>query len=177
MMIAQRFRAVGYVAIVAIAATILYLISLQVAAERGKLEAVERQIAQAQREMRQLQTELGTRASMRQLEKWNGDILALSAPKADQYVHGQVQLAARTLEGRTGDASLPPPAMAAAVVTRPQVAPPSPVAPQIVEATVRDANFVKPAEAPKLQRVAMIADPAFGRELARAAQAESRKRP
>jgi hypothetical protein len=176
MMIAQRFRAVGYVAMVAIAATILYLISLQVAAERGKLEAVERQIVQAQREMRQLQTELGTRASMRQLEKWNGDVLALSAPKADQYVHGQVQLAALTLEARTGEASLPPPAMAAAVATRPQVAPPA-EAPLVATPAVRDANFVKPAETPKLQRVAMITDPAFGRELARAAQAESRKRP
>ncbi|MFM9977652.1 MAG: hypothetical protein ACKVOP_06350, partial [Sphingomonadaceae bacterium] len=135
MMIAQRFRAVGYLAMVAIAATILYLISLQVAAERGKLEAVERQIVAAQREMRQLQTELGTRASMRQLEKWNGDVLALSAPKADQYVHGQTQLAALTLEERTGEASPPPPAMAAAVVTKPQAP------------AVRDANFVRPAVA------------------------------
>ena len=71
-MIAQRFKAVGWVAMVAIAATLLYLISLQVAVERGKLEAVEKQIAAAQREVRQLQTEMGTRASMRQLERWNG---------------------------------------------------------------------------------------------------------
>ena len=95
-MIAQRFKAVGWVAMVAIAATFLYLISLQVAVERGKLEAVEAQINAAQREVRQLQTEMGTRASLRQLERWNGDVLALSAPKAKQFVNNGAQLGARS---------------------------------------------------------------------------------
>lgn len=93
MMIGQRFRPLGWVAGVTTAATCLYMVSLQVAAERGKLDAVERQIAIAQRDMRQLQTELGTRASLRQLEKWNGDVLALSAPKAQQFLHGESELA------------------------------------------------------------------------------------
>lgn len=85
-MIAQRFRPVGWVAGIAAAACILYLISLQVATQRGRLEEIDRKIAMTKRDIRQLQTELGTRASLRQLERWNSDVLALSAPKANQYL-------------------------------------------------------------------------------------------
>ena len=83
------------------AATGLYLISLQVAAERGRLEATETQIALVHADMRRLNTELGTRASQRQLEQWNGEVLALSAPKANQFLQGRVQLA--SLDGSVLD--------------------------------------------------------------------------
>lgn len=92
-MIAQRFRSVVWVAGVATAATALYMISLQVASERGRLEAVNREIAAAQRDIRHLQTELGTRGSLRQLERWNGDVLALTAPDASQFLPGEAALA------------------------------------------------------------------------------------
>ena len=111
-MITQRFRAVGWVAIVASAATGLYLISLQVAVERGKLEAVEKQIAAAQRDVRQLQTELDTRGSLRQLERWNGEVLALSAPKATQFVRGSTQLASYDHDAAHGAPNAPPSMMA-----------------------------------------------------------------
>ncbi len=118
-MIAQRFRAIGWVAIVAAAVCILYLISLQVAVERGKLEAVEAQIGVAERELRQLQTEMGTRASLRQLERWNGDVLALSAPKASQFVNSGAQLVALDLDDARGTPNAPPPAMASIAVPAP----------------------------------------------------------
>lgn len=92
-MITQRFRPVVWVAGVAVAATALYLVSLRVATERGRLEAIDHQIAQTRREIRQLQTELGTRASLRQLEKWNGEALALTAPKANQFLRNEAALA------------------------------------------------------------------------------------
>lgn len=93
-MIARRFGALGWVAGIASAATGLYLVSLQVAAERAKLEDVEARIAATHREMRQLQTELGTRASLRQLEKWNGETLSLTTPRASQFLRAEYQLAA-----------------------------------------------------------------------------------
>jgi hypothetical protein len=106
-MITQRFRPVGWVAGVATAATILYLISLQVASERGRLEQIDRKIAMAKHDIRQLQTELGTRASLRQLERWNGDVLALSAPQAKQFLGSEAALA--TVDrGELGDAAAPP---------------------------------------------------------------------
>ncbi len=113
-MIAQRFRPVGWVAGIALAATGLYLVSLQVASERGRLEAIDRKIAATKREIRQLQTEMGTRASLRQLERWNGEVLSLSAPQAGQYLSSEAALASLNRDG-IGDApSAPPPVIVAA---------------------------------------------------------------
>jgi len=81
------------VATVAVAALGCYLVSLRVAAERAGLEEVENRIVLAQRDIRTLQTEIGTRGRLEQLERWNVKVLALSAPKADQFVDGGYQLA------------------------------------------------------------------------------------
>jgi hypothetical protein len=102
-MIAQRLRPLGWIAAVALAAIVFYLVSLRVAAERGALEAVDRQILVAQNDIRRLQTEFGTRASLRQLERWNGDVLALTAPTASQYLDGEMALASLD-SGSTFDA-------------------------------------------------------------------------
>jgi hypothetical protein len=172
-MIAQRFRALGWVAVVASAATGLYLISLQVAVERGKLEAVEAQIGTAQREVRQLQTEMGTRASMRQLERWNGEVLALSAPKATQFVRDGAQLVALDLDSARGMPNAPPPIMASVAVPKPVV---------VSVPSIPDDPFTKPvidAAAtikPKAQRVAMIS-PTTARDIVAIAGNEGRKRP
>ena len=85
-MIANRFKPMGLVAIGMMAAMGFYLISSRVASERTELEKVERQILAARKSIRQLQTEIGTRASMRQLERWNGEVLALTSPDASQYI-------------------------------------------------------------------------------------------
>lgn len=112
-MIAQRFRPVGWVAGIALAATALYLVSLQVANERGRLEEIDRKIAQTRREIRQLQTEMGTRASLRQLERWNGEVLALSAPQAQQYLSGEAALDTLDRAEIGRKPSSPPPVMVA----------------------------------------------------------------
>ena len=52
-----------------------------------------RQIAQAKDDIRSLQTEFSTRANLAQLERWNGDVLALTAPTAGQYMASGQQLA------------------------------------------------------------------------------------
>lgn len=123
-MIAQRFRPVGWVAGVATAACVLYLISLQVANQRGRLEDIDRKIAMTKRDIRQLQTELGTRASLRQLERWNSDVLALSAPKANQYLRGEESLATLDRTGIGETPSAPPPVMMAVMMQQPmEVAP------------------------------------------------------
>ena len=89
----RSFRPVVSVATVAVAALGCYLVSLRVAAERAGLEEVENSIVLAQRDIRTLQTEIGTRGRLEQLERWNVKVLALSAPKADQFVDGGYQLA------------------------------------------------------------------------------------
>ena len=89
----RSFRPVIAVASVAAAALGCYLVSLRVATERANLEDVETRIVLAQRDIRTLQTEIGTRGRLEQLERWNASVLALSAPKADQFVEGGYQLA------------------------------------------------------------------------------------
>jgi hypothetical protein len=88
-MITQRFRPVAWVVGVAFAATALYTVSLRVANERAKLDDIDQQIAQTKRDIRLLQTELGTRGSLRQLERWNGEALSLVAPHASQFLNSE----------------------------------------------------------------------------------------
>ena len=92
-MSAQSFRSVFMVASCAGAALGCYLVSLRVASERAALEAVETKIVLAQRDLRVLQTEIGTRGRLAQLERWNAKVLALSAPSADQFLNGSFELA------------------------------------------------------------------------------------
>ncbi|MDQ3246451.1 MAG: hypothetical protein M3Q52_06100, partial [Pseudomonadota bacterium] len=70
-----------------------YLVSLRVASERAALEDVETSIVLAERDIRLLQTEIGTRGRLAQLERWNVKVLALSAPSADQFLEGGFALA------------------------------------------------------------------------------------
>ena len=92
-MSARSFRSVFMVATCAGAALTCYLVSLRVASERAALEQVENEIVLAQRDIRLLQTEIGTRGRLAQLERWNARVLALSAPSADQFLEGGFQLA------------------------------------------------------------------------------------
>jgi hypothetical protein len=92
-MSARSFRSVFMVASCATAALGCYLVSLRVASERAALEDVETQIVLAQRDMRVLQTEIGTRGRLSQLERWNAGAFALSAPAAEQFLKGSFELA------------------------------------------------------------------------------------
>ena len=89
----RSFRSVFMVASCAGAALGCYLVSLRVASERAALEDVENRIVLAQRDMRVLQTEIGTRGRLSQLERWNAGAFALSAPAADQFLKGGFELA------------------------------------------------------------------------------------
>ena len=92
-MSSRSFRSVFMVASCAAAALGCYLVSLRVASERAQLEDVETRIVLAQRDMRVIQTEIGTRGRLSQLERWNAGAFALSAPAADQLLKGSFELA------------------------------------------------------------------------------------
>lgn len=180
-MIAQRFRAFGWVMGIASAATGLYLISLQVAAERAKLEDVEQRIAATHRDMRQLQTELGTRASQRQLEKWNNEDLALAAPRAGQYLRDASQLAGLTTDGPTaGPADAMPRVVLAAAAPPPVITGPAPdiaaAAPRLQRANYEPgATTARPARVAMVERV--VLDRSTMGDLIRTAAEERRARP
>lgn len=183
-MIAQRFRPVAWVAGVATAVTMLYMISAQVAAERGRLEQIDRQIADTRDEIRQLQTEMGTRASMRQLERWNSEVLALSLPTARQYVDGENGISSISSANLGSEGVRLPPVMAA-VIVKPTVQPgqatagderPAPLSAndQFVQRAIAAAAPERPMVSPARQAAA---DRAVSRTPARVASAKSETGP
>jgi hypothetical protein len=160
-MIVRGFKSVIWVATVGGAALSCYMVSLQVATERAELDKVEGQIIAAKREIRSLQTELGTRGRLSQLEEWNAEVLALSAPSSAQYLSDGLKLARferrdpttgeRAAEIRmaalhTGD-SLPAAPAAAAKPAIVQAVAPAPVA---AAPAVHRASFTPAAAAPQL---------------------------
>ncbi|MGZ8997506.1 MAG: hypothetical protein ACXW2T_01485 [Allosphingosinicella sp.] len=101
-MIARGFKPVAWVAAIGTAALGCYMLSLQVAAERSDLASLERSIVRTSQDIRTLQTELGTRGRLQQLEQWNADVLALSAPVAGQFLESGLTLARFDTTERSG---------------------------------------------------------------------------
>lgn len=93
-MIANRFRSVGWTGCICAAALSFYLVSQTVATKRAELATVDRHIGATEREIRQLETEIGTRGGMAQIENWNSRVYGLQAPGAAQFVHSTTQLVA-----------------------------------------------------------------------------------
>lgn len=155
---AYRFRGLGWFLSGVVVVLGFYLVSLQVAAERKKVADVSRAIATAQREIRALETEFNTRANLAQLERWNGDVLALTAPNADQFVADEAALARVDLGGAAGGAQV---ASVAYVVPTglPDAAPATPVtttaapAPTPAPAVMRTAEPAQPAARPIVRTV------------------------
>jgi hypothetical protein len=96
----KRLKGLGWIALGFLAAIACYLVSLQVAIERNKLSDLNASILAAKRDIRQLETEFTTRASLRQLERWNGEVLALSAPASAQFINDERQLASMDFDLR-----------------------------------------------------------------------------
>ena len=121
-MSAPNFRSLTMAATCAAAALGCYLVSLRVASERSSLEDVETRIVLAQRDLRVLQTEIGTRGRLSQLERWNAGAFALSAPSADQFLRGGFELARLTQPEHKVDFQAPV-VLASAPAPEPQKAP------------------------------------------------------
>ena len=143
-MITRGFKPVAWVALIGVAALSCYMISLNVAAERAELANLDRRILATRQAIRSLQTELGTRGRLQQLEQWNADVLALSAPIAGQFLTSNVSLA-RFDVGQQGFAERQAEVRLAAAATPPSAQPtpaaPAPAAntPRLVLATAQPA--------------------------------------
>jgi hypothetical protein len=191
-MIGRGFKSVGWVAAVGGAALSCYMLSLRVATERADLAKVESRIISTKQQIRSLQTELGTRGRLSQLEQWNTDVLALAAPASGQFLQDEFTLARLdrrdpTLEDRAPvrlasmETDDTPPAAAApapAPDTRaaPSVQTPPAPAGQVQPSLVRRASFTpgQPSPAPADTRTARRIDPQLVRDVA-AAGGEKKK--
>lgn len=168
----HRLKGLGWLLSCVVVVLGCYMVSLSVANERNKLARVNQRIAQAERDLRALDTEFDTRANMVQLERWNGDVLALTAPTAAQYVRDEAQLAG--LLQRPGALPqvqaaalvvpagvMPIPAANAAAVAAVAATPPAPAA-VAQQAVVQEQPVAQPpavrtvAAARKAQAVALL---------------------
>ena len=153
-------------------------------AELEALKQINRGISESsgglQAQIRTLQTELGTRGRLAQLEQWNSEVLALSAPASTQFLDNEVKLArfdqrTPTVEERSelrmASATAEPakPAIEAPVVQA--AAPAQP--PLGAESLVHRASLEVPASKPdKPVAGASRIDSALAREIGAAAKVE-----
>ena len=153
-MLAYAWKSLGwFLAGVAVALGFL-LVPLQVAAERKKLDRTVTDIAQAQRDIRALETEFDTRANLAQLERWNGDTLRLIAPAAAQFVRDEAALASYDVNGQGATiqtAALVVPALPDGSTMRPAITPA--VATNVIETRPANAETNAPAAAPVVAQV------------------------
>lgn len=89
-----RMRQIGWLVMLSLALASLLALTFKVNAVKGQVRLVEREIVAAQRARMMLETEFQTRASQQQLADWNAVEFGYSAPRADQYVEHERQLAA-----------------------------------------------------------------------------------
>ncbi len=101
---ALGFKGIGWFLCGLVVAPSCYVVMSQVAAERARVESVDRAIRQAKRDIRNLETEFKTRANFAQLERWNGEVFALGAPQPEQFAGDIAELAARGMG--EGDAQM-----------------------------------------------------------------------
>ncbi|MEM6475193.1 MAG: hypothetical protein AAF687_03410 [Pseudomonadota bacterium] len=93
MVTGSRMRQIGWIASLGLCLGIFIILSFNVHAVKSEVLLAERKIVQLKRETLLLETEFQTRASQRQLANWNSLEFGFEAPRADQYVDGERQLA------------------------------------------------------------------------------------
>lgn len=89
----KRLKNIGWLALVFATAVLLYPLSLNVAALHSDLVDMDRRILDTKREIRFLQAEIRTRASVAQLEEWNSLLYGYAPPTAEQFIDGERGLA------------------------------------------------------------------------------------
>ncbi|QZD90139.1 hypothetical protein K3148_01660 [Qipengyuania aurantiaca] len=91
---ATRIRQIGWLVVLAACVAAFLALTFRVNAVKSEVRLIERQIIAAERSKLMLETEFQTRASQHQLAAWNQVEFGYKAPRADQYVEHERQLAA-----------------------------------------------------------------------------------
>jgi len=92
-MTGSRLRQIGWAAALLACFGLFLGLSFRVHAVKSEVLLAEREIIALKSETLELETEFQTRASQRQLADWNAVEFGYSAPRADQYLEGERQLA------------------------------------------------------------------------------------
>ena len=89
----SRLRQIGWVAALASCCGLFLALSFQVHAVKSEVLLAERQLIALKQETLMLETEFQARANQRQLANWNAVEFGYQAPRADQYLENERQLA------------------------------------------------------------------------------------
>lgn len=93
MMTGSRLRQIGWAAALMACLGLFLALSFRVHAVKSEVLLAERDIIALQHETMILETEFQARASQRQLADWNAVEFGYHAPRADQYLQNERQLA------------------------------------------------------------------------------------
>ena len=93
MITGSRLRQIGWAAALLACLGIFLGLSFRVHAVKSEVLLAEREIIALKSETLELETEFQTRASQRQLANWNTVEFGYQAPRADQYLENERQLA------------------------------------------------------------------------------------
>ncbi len=94
MVSANRFRSIGWIALLLVCAALVMVLAFRVNALRSQVHRTEQQIVALRKEKLYLETEVETRANQQQLKLWNDVEFGYVAPTAGQYLANERQLAA-----------------------------------------------------------------------------------
>ncbi len=93
MVTGSRLRQIGWAAVFIVCLAAFMLLTFRVNAVKADVQHAERNIVQLERTKTLLETEFQTRANQQQLSDWNDVEFGYRAPKADQYLENERQLA------------------------------------------------------------------------------------
>ena len=93
MIIQSRLRQIGWLLLLAVCVGLFLALSFRVHAVKSEVLLAERKIIALESERKMLETEFQTRASQRQLSDWNAIEFGYEAPRADQFLESERQLA------------------------------------------------------------------------------------
>ena len=94
MVSANRFRSIGWIALLLVCGALVMVMAFRVNALRSQVHRTELKIISLRKEKLYLETEVETRANQQQLKLWNDVEFGYVAPTASQYIGSERQLAA-----------------------------------------------------------------------------------
>jgi len=89
----SRLRRMGWAVVLGATFALFLALTFQVRTVKSEVVRAERQIVALERETSRLETEFETRSNQRQLSDWNAVDFGYQAPRADQYLENERQLA------------------------------------------------------------------------------------
>lgn len=93
MMRGSRLRQIGWAVVLSVCLTGFVALTFRVNAVKSEVRLAERQLVALKRENEMLEIEFQTRANQQQLANWNRVDFGYQAPRADQYLENERQLA------------------------------------------------------------------------------------